>query len=262
LIFACDCGRTVDLVRATPETAGLWAQAKGWRSPDGPCHRCNPDPVNKLQWSWSALQKFETCPKNSFATGVGKTYKEAPNPAMIRGNQIHKALENAIGRGHGLPEELHKWFPLVQALRASGAIPETKLGLSADLRRVDYWSSDIWLRVVIDVHTIKGSKVAAVDWKTGKHKEDAFDQLRLTAAALLLSSKELTEVENRFVWLDAGGNDRCIMDVRGALECMVAMRRRLAPLAEARTTNQYDARPCWQCRFCPVLECKHNRVGA
>lgn len=241
--------------------AGLWAQAMGWPSPAGPCSVCSGDPVAKQSWSWSRLQQFELCGEKYRATTVDKTHFEPKSEAMLRGSRVHELFEKALKQGSGLPPEYHHLFPFVQQLRAAGAKAEMKLALSADLLKVGYFDRTVWLRVVIDSHVTKNHSAAAIDWKTGRHKSDAFDQLRLVGAAMLLADPKLRQVDSRFVWVDEGGEpDRAILDLRAALRCMIEMRARVKVMVEAQTARVFDRRQSWACRFCPVTECPNNRL--
>jgi hypothetical protein len=232
----------------------------GWQSPTGPCSLCADDPLAKMSWSWSKLQNFEQCPEKFRATVIDRTHEDPKSDAMLRGQRVHEAFENALKNGSGLPPDYHPYFPFVQKLRQMGAVAERKLALSADLAKVGYFDRNTWLRCVVDAHVVSGPSIAAVDWKTGRHKSDAFDQLRLIGAALLLTNPGCNQVDSRFVWVDEGGDPDCaIVDLPSALKVMIEMRQRLEKMVQAVETKSYDLKRGWPCRFCPVTECSYNQ---
>jgi hypothetical protein len=262
MIFSCQsCGRAVERdATGGADMAGLWTEAMGWTSPAGPCPACAGDPIVKQSWSWSKLQQFETCPEKFRATTVDRTHVEPKSEAMLRGSRVHEQFEAAIKKGSGLPPDYHHLFPFVQQLRQIGAVAEQKLALNANLSKVGYFDRDTWLRVVVDTHVVKSGMIAAVDWKTGRHKSEAFDQLRLIGAALLFANPHCKQVDSRFVWVDEGGEpDIARLDLRTALKCMIEMRGRVAKMVTATLEHDFPVRPCWACRFCPVDECRHNK---
>lgn len=233
----------------------------GWTSPAGPCGTCANDPVAQRCWSWSQLQQFELCQEKFRAVNVDKTHVEPKSDAMLRGQRVHEQFERALKHGSGLEPAYHHLFPFVQQLRQLGAKPEVKLALNANLQRVGYFDRSVWLRCVVDAHVIQNGTIAAVDWKTGRHKPDAFDQLRLIGSALLLSNPEtIRKVDSRFIWVDDDAEPDCaIIDLRSALRCMVEMRARVARMVEAERTRSFLKITSWACRFCPVTECPNNR---
>lgn len=245
--------------------ARLWAKAMGWFAPEGAEMTC-PDcagflPVNRLQWSWSALQGFEACPSKHNATKVAKTHKEAPGPAIARGNDFHREFEKAIKRGTPLPPSMSKWQGIVDGIRERSGTAETKLALTSSLTPTTFFGSDsVWVRSIADAQVRVGNALLLYDWKTGSWKEDAYGQLQLVNACALLADETLERARSLFIWLDADAKpDICDSTITDALDTIIRFRPRLAKMAEAVEAGSWPATPGWSCKYCPVTECRHNR---
>lgn len=235
-----------------------WAKALGWVN--NTCPACAGTlPIGLLAWSWSAVQGFEACPRKHNATRVAKTHADPPGPQIARGRDLHRAFELGIKRGTVLPEELTRWQPVVDGIREQGGTAETKLALTQHLTPTGYFAGDVWLRSVADARVQAGTAIMLWDWKTGTWKEDAFGQLELTGAAFLLAQPEAEKARAAFVWLDAKQTEYADLDVVGALRVIAEFRTRLEPLVEASQTGVWEAKPGWNCKFCPVRECKFNK---
>ena len=59
-----------------------------------------------MTWSYSSLNAWEQCPRRYHLTRIAKVISEPQTEATLHGNEVHKALENAVGKA--LPGGLEK----------------------------------------------------------------------------------------------------------------------------------------------------------
>lgn len=60
-------------------------------------------------WTYSQLEKFETCPKQFYHVRVSKDVTEPPTDATKWGERVHTAFEHRILNGTALPEGMGQW---------------------------------------------------------------------------------------------------------------------------------------------------------
>lgn len=212
-------------------------------------------------WSFSALNSFETCPHRHYRTKVIKDIKEPDSEQLRWGNRVHKALEKRIRDGTPLPKEMQKWEPMVLKLlsKKGDSIAEQKLCLNEELCATDWFAKDSWLRGVVDYMLVDGDKAVALDWKTGKPKDD-HDQLMLFAALLFHRYPELETIRTGYVWLAHNckitTKEFTRADVPAIWEEFLPRVRRLQM---AHTKDKWEKKPSGLCRaWCPVLDCEFN----
>jgi len=215
-----------------------------------------------LQWSYSVLSAYETCPHRYYVTKVAKTVTEPMTEAMSRGNKVHKALELRLTQATPLPGDMRQWEPLAQTVvdRAKGGVleAEQKMALTIDYRPTTFFAKDVWVRGITDFTVTKGAKAFIGDWKTGKPTPESA-QLRLTAAMTMCAKPWVQTVINSFVWLKDGTltTERFTReDLPGIWQDFAPRVRRLEISMEE---NRWPKKPSGLCgSWCPVHSCEHN----
>ena len=66
-----------------------------------------------LAWSYSALNKFATCPHQYYETRVLKNFVDEPGEAALWGTYVHKCIEDAITDGAAMPDNTKIYGPQV-----------------------------------------------------------------------------------------------------------------------------------------------------
>lgn len=155
-----------------------------------------------IPWSYSSLNAFENCPRRYFLTRIAKLVSEPQTEATLWGNRVHKALELAVKDGTPLPEGLTSYGPIVQRIQNAPLkkVTEQKFGLTSSFQPTTFFAKDVWFRGVIDLTLTGTKKVAVLDYKTGKPKEDG-DQLKLFAASAFAQYPWASEVKTSYLWL-------------------------------------------------------------
>mgnify|MGYP001767396595 CR=1 FL=1 len=155
-----------------------------------------------LPWSYSSLSAFETCPRRYHLTRIAKVVTEKQTEATIWGNQVHKALEDAVAGTKALDQQFTKYQPIVDKVRAVNAkkLTENKFGITAGFKPTTFFAKDVWFRGVIDLTLLKPKVAHVWDYKTGKVKSDG-DQLKLFAASTFAAYPYLEKVKTSYIWL-------------------------------------------------------------
>lgn len=207
-------------------------------------------------WSWSALTRYEQCPKQYYHMNVTKEVKDEGNEFTASGQEIHLALYNRIVKGKALP--LNYRYLEKTAAKFVGLPGETsgelKFAMARDFSPTEYFANDVYVRVVVDLLNVREKRALVVDWKTGK-PQPGFGQLELTAAVLSTHLPEIEEFKLAYVWL----KDRSITSTTLSKESLLGTWNTLLPKvnsieASIKTTN-FPAKPSGLCRYCPVTSC-------
>jgi hypothetical protein len=215
----------------------------------------------KPAWSYSALNSYETCPHRHYRTKVVKDIREPQSEQLLWGNRVHKALELRVRDGTPLPKDMQKWEPIVERLLAKKgeSIPEQKLCLNEQLMATGWFDKDAWCRGIVDYMLVDGDKAVALDWKTGKPKED-HDQLMLFAALLFHTYPELETIRTGYVWLAHGCKITTKEFSRADVPSIWSeFLPRVKRLVTAHKNDKWEKKPSGLCRaWCPVLDCEFN----
>ena len=219
--------------------------------------------------SYSALKEFEECPRRFAEKRVLKRVKEEPSPVLQRGSAIHKALERGI---RGAPQWQREYeaaagsaarpwlIELVETLRAVGAEPEVRVGLTYDLEVVDYWDKDVWFRASFDAVFDGGHQV--VDWKTGKSAGDTWQLQLYGVAAARLAGARFSDwgFTGRFVYLDRDGVDTWTFDGKTLALALHRAYEDYERILDFHNQKEWPALPGRYCRWCPARAfCEEGR---
>jgi hypothetical protein len=221
--------------------------------------------MNNPAWSFTALTNFESCPRKFYLTRVAKTVKEPEGEALTWGNEVHKALEGNIRDGAPMPKNMAQWEAIVDKLKSKKGelLAEQQLCLNKNLSPTEWFAKDAWARGVVDVLIKDGKKILALDWKTGKKKQD-HDQLSLFAALLFAHYPHVDKVVTGYVWLTEYGNKDYITtkvftrsdvsDIWG--EFLPRVKR----FEIAHAKDEWRPKPSGLCRgWCPCSDCEFNQ---
>ena len=213
-----------------------------------------------MAWSYSSLTQFETCPRRYYHTRVAKDIIEPETQALTWGNAVHQALEARVKDGTPLPTGMTQWEPLVAKVLAAGGevFTERQIALSKSFAPVDWFAPDVWVRGVVDIGMSKGPRMVALDYKTGKPKEDS-DQLKLFAALLMALHPEVDEVITGFLWLKTNSITKAKFSVGDLPNIWNAFLPRVRRLEDAHANETWPQRPSGLCRsWCPCVQCEFN----
>lgn len=209
-------------------------------------------------WTFSQLEKFETCPKQFYHVRVAKDVVEPPTEATTWGEKVHTALEHRVKQGKPLPEGMTQWEPLARKLAdlPGEKLTEYKFALDRNFQPSEWKQS--WTRGIADLLVVHKDKAVVVDYKTGKRKPT--EQLRLYAAYTFAYHPSVTQVQTGFAWL----KDKRLDTERVHRDEVAAIWQpfltKVRKLESAYERESWPPRPSGLCRgWCPVKTCEHYR---
>ena len=205
-------------------------------------------------WSYSSLTAFEQCPLRYKLTKITKAVREPQSDAMRWGNEVHKALELAVGNDTPLPAAHASYQPIVDKVKAFPGVKmaEQSFGLTKDFQPTEFFGRDVWFRGKIDLNILRGDTAVVCDWKTGKVKDDP-TQLSLFAGATFALYPTVNTVHARFIWLQSNETSGQTYTRDQAPKIWEPIMMRLAKMQHADDTDTFPPNPSGLCkRHCPV----------
>lgn len=206
-------------------------------------------------WTYSSLDKFQTCPRQYYHVRVKRDVKEPPTEATIWGEKVHSAMEYRLKDGTPLPEGMTQWEGLAKKLAAlpGEKFCEVEMAVTADFQPAP-WSA-AWSRGIADLLIIDGDRAVNLDYKTGKRK--LTHQLMLYAGYTFALHPQVNEVETGFIWLKDKKIDKETF-TRGDIPRI--WNTFLPAVRKLETAYERDAWPCRPsglCKgWCPVKTCE------
>lgn len=215
-----------------------------------------PKPGNSSAWSYSVLTRFEQCPRKYYHLTVAKDVADTPGEAATWGLRVHKAAEDYSRGVAELPVEVAHTKPLIDRLMAvpGEKLVEHRIGVTAAFEPCDFFADNVWYRGVIDLAVVGEREALAVDYKTGKQKED-HDQLSLFAAAMFVHFPHIEQVRTAYLWLKTGRvtSKTFTRDENIWAQFIPRVQR----IEIAKRENKFPVRPSGLCGWCPVKTCPH-----
>lgn len=215
--------------------------------------------MKPFAWSYSALTRFENCPKQYFHMNVTKEFKDEDSDFSAEGKIVHDSLFKRTVKGKPLPIELRHLEAIAKKFADAPGEKrgELKLALNRDLEAVEYFAPDVWVRVVIDFLNIQDDHGIVVDWKTGKRKPD-HTQLGLSAAVLARWMPELELLTTMYVWTRSKELDVKRYTKSKLEDVWAEILPRVNKIEQARKTTDFPAKQGPLCRWCAVTSCPFN----
>ena len=207
-------------------------------------------------WTYSQLEKFETCPKQYYHVRVKRDVVEPPTEHTKWGEEVHTALEHRVMHGTPLPEGMQQWEGIAAKLCAlpGTKLCEYKMAVDSNFKQTGWKTA--WTRGIADLVVINGKKAAVFDHKTGKRK--LTEQLSLYAAYVFIHFPEVKEVTTGFIWLKEKKIDKETFHRDQLHEIWQGFLPRVIKLESAYDRDSWPARPSGLCKgWCHVRECAH-----
>lgn len=214
-----------------------------------------------VQWSYSSLKDFITCPKQYYHTKVAQDVAKKDTVHTIYGKEVHRALESYVRDGEPLPKNYEIYKKILDELIA---IPGTKyteyqMALTPEKEACDFDAPHRWVRGVADLIIVDGADAYIVDYKTGNNKYADTRQLKLMA---LMAFAHFPEIQNikaglLFILRNSFITEEYRKDHEQKLwaEFLPILQR----LETAFSTNAWPPQPSGLCGWCPIKTCVHHR---
>lgn len=206
-------------------------------------------------WTFSQLEKFETCPKQFYHVRVAKDIVEPQTEATLWGSKVHTAMEDRIRDGTPLPEGMEQWEGFAKQICAMPGekLAEEKMALDKSFQPAEW--DNAWTRGIADMLIVHGNKAATLDYKTGKRK--LTHQLMLYAAYTFAYYPEVETVTTGFVWLRDKKIDRETFTRADIPTIWGTFLPKVRKLEAAYEKDKWMARPSGLCNgWCPVKSCE------
>jgi hypothetical protein len=206
--------------------------------------------------SYAFLSAWRTCPHQAARRYIIKDIPYQSDDKRSSGKAIYKSIASYL-KGAPLPEVCTQYASLLEPLLPHNIKPEQKLAITGQLEPISFFDNDAWLRGVIDAYVIKGETAVIFDWKTGKEWEDPFE---LEIFGLLLKShhRALKKITGYYVWL----RDGKLSEEHDLSDYVMAWGKVIKFHDEIEAGNFEKKTPGPLCKWCPVLDCAHNRKQA
>lgn len=212
--------------------------------------------------SFSRLSTFETCEAQFDYLYVSKRVLNTSNEASEYGDRVHKLLE-AKGRGvldlDSLSAEgrntLEQWGSVVDVImkRSGEKLFEHQMAVNADLKPVDWFAKDVWIRSIADVLVVDGDTAYCLDYKTGKVKDNP-TQLQLFAAMVFWHYPQVTKVKTSFIWLKFNETTNATYERRFLDSMWRALKPRFTKVQDTIELGVFKTKPSGLCPWCAAKD--------
>lgn len=168
--------------------------------------------------SWSRLSDFLQCPlkfKYKYIDKLSNFTVMDDSPHLVRGTNVHKALENYINKRiekvenippSSLPE-VESTKPLINSFidNFQTVTAEQQISVRQDWTQTEWFSKDSYYRAIYDFVAISSNEIVIVDFKTGKYKdysESGYGQLELSATIGLNMFPQIPVLHTLYAYVD------------------------------------------------------------
>ena len=213
-----------------------------------------------MAYSYSSIREFKQCPRKYYENKVLKKWPFIETDATMYGKEVHKALEDYVGKGKELGK--HSRFKgLADSItRIKGEkLVEFKMSLDYSLQPCDYFHQDVYLRGVADVIVIDKEKNRAyiVDYKTGGAKYPDKDQLELMALMVFRYFPDITHVKAALLFVVHDVTITAEYHKKDAKPKWVSWVAKINEIETARENGVWNEQPNNLCGWCNCEGCPH-----
>lgn len=217
-----------------------------------------------MSFTFSQLDAFETCPKKFHAYNVERSVKDDDTSNLDWGNAVHDAMKKYMLKGVPLAGPMSpfmKWAEKVKNGQGQQLV-EQKLAIDKNLSPCGYNAQGWWYRGIVDYTRILNLAAFAVDWKTGKKKNNPTIQLALMALLLFQHYPKLEQVHTWFAWLDADDKTAQVFN-RGDMQTVLQdVLPRVDKLEWAFKNHDFPPKRGFLCKnWCGVVSCPFHGKG-
>lgn len=216
-------------------------------------------------WSHSALDKFESCPKQYYETAIAKRWPFVTTAEMDWGKLVHKAFEDYLLYGKPLPPDLvtHQAFLDHFKAQPGELAGEERIALDVNLKQCGYFDkqTQVWYRGQVDARKRDRSRGFAhiLDHKTGKVKND-YTQLKAFAMFEFLTQPDIHTVQVEYYWTQIKGANGETYRREQLPEILAFFTAKLHRFADAFLNNTFPPKQSGLCNgWCPVTNCEFWR---
>ena len=168
--------------------------------------------------SWSRISQYRQCPSQFKSKYIDKDYPdEGENPNFVKGNKVHKQLENYIiakKKGTTIPAVGNiaaKVIPLINSYfrehNTEAIFAEQQVALDHDWKSTSWFGKpvDVKFRGIADMLIFPGDGTCIViDFKTGQYRpyDEDFGQLHLAATFIFEQYPDIHTVKAVYLFAE------------------------------------------------------------
>jgi hypothetical protein len=225
--------------------------------------------------SWSRLSDYQQCPlkfKHKYIDKTANFTVQDDSPHLVRGSNVHKALENyIIKKNSGQQEipvsslaEVETTKPLIDSFMNSfpSVMPEQQVSVNSDWKPIEWFSKQSYYRAIYDMIALSQSSAVISDFKTGKFKdysEDGPGQLELSATIGLNMWPEIPQVDTLYIYVDHKKTIKRSFTQADDRERLTVHFMKQHEIVNSDQT--FDPKPNEFCKWCAAtkLQCRYSR---
>lgn len=214
-----------------------------------------------INWSYSSLKDYTTCPKQYFHLKVAKDYVKKASKQMLYGTEVHTALENYVRDGTPLIKNYEQFRAPLDALLEIKGIrhPEHKMALTKDKTPCDFDDEKRWVRGIADLLIVDGEYAYIVDYKTGSNKYADTKQLKLMALMTYAHFPDVDRIKAGLLFITRNAFVPEEYNRKDVNKLWQNFFPDLARLEVSYENNLWPPTPNSLCGWCPVSSCKFYR---
>jgi hypothetical protein len=218
-------------------------------------------------WSYSSIKTFDQCPKKYYHLRILKDVKDSDTTATVYGKELHTAAELFIRDGVEIPPKFSFIKTTLEALNKieGEKYCEIKLGVAkkdGEFTPCEFFDKDVWWRGIADLLIVKGEKAFLVDYKTSKNAKYAdTKQLDLLAGAVFTHYPQVKTIKSALLFVVSNEVVQKEHDALFRTAYLSVMQPELTRLEAAINNDVWNTNSGPLCKYCPVVECPHNRRG-
>ena len=207
------------------------------------------------------IKTFLTCPYQYYAKYVTKEVKFEQNDHARFGSAVHENIELYLLGQRELSPRLEKLRPVLDKMKRCLVGAETKLAVTKWNTKCDFFYNDSYLRCIVDaiVASPDGKHVIAIDWKTGKKRDDQVqhDVIKRCLRAAYPEAETITTVFSYFF------HDDIDIQVFRPNIPLHDLDDKVDKVINAHKTGEFPYNPNGLCKkWCDVVSCPHNGRNA
>lgn len=208
------------------------------------------------------MQTFDQCEERYDRQFITADVQDAGSEASRAGDRAHKAFEDYGLKGTPLPREYVVFQPILDKVLAQPGQKffEIKFAVTADKEPCDWKDPTAWQRGKADLLIVNEKRGKALDWKTGKPKDDT-GQLKMMAAFAFEHFPLLETVDAAYIWLYHKVPPQTLTYTRDMLPSLWRpFEEKVRRIEEAVSSGVFKPKPSGLCPWCPAYNtCSYAR---
>lgn len=218
---------------------------------------------HKLQWSYSGLKQFSTCPRQYHEVKVLQKYPREETEQTQYGTQLHEQAELFIRDGRPLDPAFHFLLPVLSKLNEMPGrkFPELEMALTHDLRVCDFKDPEYWVRGIADLVIVDDDNLTArvFDYKSGSDKYPDTEQLTLMSLMVFKHFPHVRSVSSGLLFVLKNSVVKHIVAREQEEALWFGFRDKVVRIAVAHASGVWNPQQSGLCKkFCVVRDCEFN----